>query len=73
MISYKPGNSQEYPEIHESKNDTRKYPVIYFTNPTRYLVFFAKPDPILKNPTRWALADSTQIYFEIKFFDFSSY
>ena len=29
-----PGNTQEYPEIHESKNDTRKYPVIYFTNLT---------------------------------------
>ena len=31
-----PGNTQEYPEIPESKKDTRKYPLVYFNTPTRW-------------------------------------
>ena len=36
-----PGNTQEYPEIPESKKDTRKYPIVYFNTPTR-----PEPDPL---------------------------
>ena len=36
-----PGNTQEYPEIPESKKDTRKYPLVYFNTPTR-----PEPDPL---------------------------
>ena len=40
----------EYPELPESKKDTRKYPIVFSTllpdpNPTRYPVFFPIPDP----------------------------
>ena len=40
--------------------DTRKYPIVFFdtlTRPaTRYFVQYpTRPNPILKNPTRWAL------------------
>ena len=59
-----PGNTQEYPEIPESKKDTRKYPLVYFNTPTRPepdplpgIFSNTRPDPILKNPTRWALPD----------------
>ena len=57
-------NTQEYPEIPESKKDTRKYPIVYFNTPTRpepdplpgiFFQYPTRPDPILKNPTRWAL------------------
>ena len=41
MISNIPGNTQEYPEIPESKKDTRKYPIVYFNTPTR-----PEPDPL---------------------------
>ena len=34
-------NTQEYPEIPESKKDTRKYPTVYFNTPTR-----PEPDPL---------------------------
>ena len=58
-----PRNTRKYPEISEipeSKKDTRKYPFVYFDTPTRpepnpLPIFFPIPDPILKNPTRWAL------------------
>ena len=60
-----PGNTQEYPEIPDSKKDTRKYPIIYFNTPTRPepdplpgIFSNTRPDPILKNPTRWALDKS---------------
>ena len=60
-----PGNTQEYPEIPESKKDTRKYPLVYFNTPTRPepdplpgIFSNTRPDPILKNPTRWALIES---------------
>ena len=33
--------TQKYPEIPESKKDTRKYPIIYFNTPTR-----PEPDPL---------------------------
>ena len=46
----------KYPEIPESKKDTRKYPIVFFVTPTR-----PEPDPILKNPTRWALRGEHQI------------
>ena len=52
----------KYPEIPESKKDTRKYPIINFNTPTRpepdplpNILSNTRPDPILKNPTRWAL------------------
>ena len=64
-----PGNTQEYPEIPESKKDTRKYPIIYFNTPTRPepdplpgIFSNTRPDPILKNPTRWALVGNTSSF-----------
>ena len=64
-----PGNTQEYPEIPDSKKDTRKYPIIYFNTPTRPepdplpgIFSNTRPDPILKNPTRWALVTESSIY-----------
>ena len=57
--------TQKYPEIPDSKKDTRKYPIIYFNTPTRPepdplpgIFSNTRPDPILKNPTRWALVMS---------------
>ena len=57
-----PENTHEYPELPESKKDTRKYPIVYFNTPTRPepdplpgIFSNTRPDPILKNPTRWAL------------------
>ena len=63
-----PGNTRHtrkyptYPEIPESKKDTRKYPIVYFDTPTRPepdplpgILSNTRTDPILKNPTRWAL------------------
>ena len=49
----KPKNTRKYPkypDIPESKKDTRTYPIVFFGTPTRL-----KPDPlpgILSNPTR---------------------
>ena len=45
-----PSNTQEYPEIPESKEYNQKYPILYFSTPTwpkpnRYPVFFQMPDP----------------------------
>ena len=65
----KPRNTQKYPtypEIPEIKKDTQKYPILYFDtptrpDPTRYPVFCPIPDPILKNPTRWALTNCDSI------------
>ena len=61
----KPRNTRKYPtypEIPESKKDTRKYPIVNFDTPTRPepdplpgIFSDTRPDPILKNPTRWAL------------------
>ena len=64
----KPRNTRKYPtypeipEIPESKKDTRKYPIVFFDTPTRPepdplpgILSTTRPDPILKNPTRWAL------------------
>ena len=61
----KPRNARKYPtypEIPESKKDTRKYPIVYFDTPTRPepgplpgILSNTRPDPILKNPTCWAL------------------
>ena len=61
------GSTQKYltnPEIPESKKDTRKYPIVYFDTPTRpatwyFVQYPTRPDLILKNPTRWALAEWT--------------
>ena len=59
----KPRNTRKYPEIPERKKDTRKYPIIFFDTPTRPgpdplpgILSNTRPDPILKNPTRWALS-----------------
>ena len=61
-------NTQEYPEIPESKKDTRKYPTVYFNTPTRPepdplpgIFSNTRPDPILKNPTRWALLGRLEV------------
>ena len=58
----KPRNTQKYPEIPESKKDTRKCPIVNFDTPTRPelhpltgIFSDTRPDPILKNHTRWAL------------------
>ena len=56
-----PGNTQEYPEIPESEKDTRKYPIVYFNTPTRPepgIFSNAPPNPLLKNPPRWALIEA---------------
>ena len=58
-----PGNTRKYPkypEIPENKRDTRKYPIVYFGTPTQPdplpgILSNTRPDPILKNPTRWTL------------------
>ena len=57
-----PGNTRKYPEIPERKKDTRKYPIVFFDTPTRPepdplpgILSNTQPDPIMKNPTRWAL------------------
>ena len=56
----------KYPEIPESKKDTRKYLIVYFDTPTRPepdplpgIFSDTRPDPILKNPTRWALGTTS--------------
>ena len=64
----KPRNTRKYPtyreipEIPERKKDTRKYPITIFDTPTRPepnplpgILSNTRPDPMLKNPTRWAL------------------
>ena len=58
----KPRNTQKYPEIPESKKDTRKYPIVYIDTPTEPeldplpgILSNTWPDPILKKPTRWPL------------------
>ena len=64
----KPRNTQKYPtypeipEIPGRKKDTQKYPIVFFDTPTRPepdplpgILSITRPDPILKNPTRWAL------------------
>ena len=64
----KPRNTRKYPkylEIPESKKDTRKYPIVYLDTPTRpatryFVQYPTRPDPILKNPTRWALPETLQ-------------
>ena len=64
----KPRNTQKYPtypEIPERKKDTRKYLIVFFDTPTRpepdplpSILSDTRPDPILKNPTHWALSTS---------------
>ena len=61
----KPRNARKYPtypEIPGNKKDTRIYLIVYFDTPTRPepdplpgILSNTRPDPILKNPTRWAL------------------
>ena len=55
-------HTQKYPKYPERKKDTRKYPIVFFDTPTRPepdplpgILSNTRPDPILKNPTRWAL------------------
>ena len=62
----KPRNTRKYPvypKIPESKKYTRKYPIVFFDAPTQPepdplpgILSNTRPDPILKNPTRWALS-----------------
>ena len=68
----KPRNTRKYPkylEIPESKKDTQKYPIVFFETPTRPepdplpgILSTTRPDPILKNPPRWALLPTAQAY-----------
>ena len=68
----KPRNTRKYPTypgIPETpgntrrKKDARNYPIIFFDTPTRPepdplpgILSNTRPNPILKNPTRWALS-----------------
>ena len=66
MLENNPKKKQKYPtylEIPERKKDTRKYPIVFFDTPTRPepdslpgILSNTRPDPMLKNPTRWALS-----------------
>ena len=61
----KPRNTRKYPtypEIPERKKDTRKYLIVFFDTPTRPepdplpgILSNTRPEPLLKNPTCWAL------------------
>ena len=58
----------KYPEIPERKKDTRKYLIILFDTPTRPepdplpgILSNTRSDPILKNPTRWALVRTISV------------
>ena len=62
MISNIPWNTRKYPQLPKSKKDTQKYHIVYFNTPTRPepdplpgIFSNTQPDPILKNPTQWAL------------------
>ena len=64
-ITWKYPTYPRYPEIPESKKGTRKYPIIFFDTPTRPepdplpgILSNTRPDPILKNPTCWALLET---------------
>ena len=64
----------KYPEIPEIKKGTQKYPIIYFNTPTwpepdplPGILSNTRPDPILKNPTRWALVRSEEEAFHVSF------
>ena len=68
----------EIPEIsgntRERKKDTRTYPIVYLDTPTRPerdplpgILSNTRPDPILKNPTRWALFVD-ELFSLIKYF-----
>ena len=50
-------NTRKYPKVKKIPGNTRSYflTLLPDPNPTRYPVFCPIPDPILKNPTRWAL------------------
>ena len=71
----KPRNTRKYPrylEIPESKKGTRKYPIVFFDTPTRPepdllpgILSNTRPDPILKNLTRWALMVRLQMTIQI--------
>ena len=63
-----PGITRKYPELPENKKDTQKYPIVYFNTPTwpeldplPSIFSNTRPDPILKNPTRWALHPSPEL------------
>ena len=67
----KPRNTQKYltypetpkkPGTTRKKKNTRKYPIVFFDTLTRPepdllpgILYNTRPDPILKNLTRWAL------------------
>ena len=62
----------KYLEIPESKKDTQKYSIVFSDTPTRPepdplpgILSNTRPNPILKNPTRWALINSTENLGEI--------
>ena len=53
----KPRNTRKYLKVKKIPGNTRTYfsTLVPDPNPTRYPVFCPIPDPILKNPTCWAL------------------
>ena len=67
-----PENTRKYPkfpEIPDSKKDTRKYPIVFFDTSTQPepdplpgILSNTRPDPILKNPTRWALTPTIVLH-----------
>ena len=52
-----PGNTRKYPKEKKIPGNIRSYFWTLLPDPnlTRYPVFCPIPDPILENPTRWAL------------------
>merc|ERR1711893_216210 len=75
-ISGNTRNTRKYPKEKKIPGNTRSYflTLLPDPNPTRYPVFCPIPDPILKNPTHWALlrgrgggtplAEKIQVVFE---------
>ena len=49
-----PRNTQEYPEIPKIPKNNRSYISTLLPNPKPRIFSNTRPDPILKNPTRWA-------------------
>ena len=57
-------NTRKYPKVKKIPGNTRSYfsTLLLDPNSTRYPVFCPIPNPILKNPTRWALPRSTILH-----------
>ena len=62
-----PGNTQEYPEISDSKKDTRKYPIIYFNTPIRpepdrLPGIFSNTRPDVEKPNPYPLGTGDRVF-----------